>query len=180
MTKWAVGIYLGVIVVGGVLLAQERSAGPRSKSAGETQVPGDPTKGQAIFEGKGECLSCHRVADRGSRMYPDLSDIATQRSVEELQKALLNPSPEVAPGHRLYRVVTRDGRTITGRLLNQDVYSLQMLDSKEQLVAFQKTNLREFNFVQTPPMPSYRDKLSTEEQADLIAYLATLRGVKKQ
>jgi hypothetical protein len=77
-------------------------------------------------------------------------------------------------------VVTRDGRTITGRLLNQDIYSLQMLDSKEQLVAFQKTNLREFNFVQTPPMPSYRDKLSTEEQADLIAYLATLRGVKKQ
>jgi hypothetical protein len=77
-------------------------------------------------------------------------------------------------------VVTTDGREITGRLLNQDVYSLQMLDSKEQLVVFQKSSLREFNFVQTPPMPSYRDKLSSEEQTDLIAYLATLAGVVKQ
>ncbi len=57
---------------------------------------------------------------------------------------------------------------------------MQMLDSKEHLVAFQKSALREFNFVKTPPMPSYRDKLSAGEQTDLIAYLATLRGIVKQ
>ncbi len=169
-----------MIIAGGMLLAQERGASPHAKSASETQVPGDPAHGQAVFEGKGACLSCHRVGDRGSRLGPNLSDIATLRSVDELQKALLSPNPEVEAENRLYRVVTADGRTITGRLLNQDVYSLQMLDSKEQLVAFQKSTLREFNFVQTPPMPSYRDKLSKEEQTDLIAYLATLRGVVKQ
>lgn len=180
MSNWALRIGLGVTVVSGMLLAQERSASPHPKSAGETQVPGDSAHGQAVFEGKGACLSCHRVGDRGSRMGPNLSDIATRRSVDELQKALLNPNPEVEPENRLYRVVTADGRTITGRLLNQDLYSLQMLDSNEELVAFQKTSLREFNFVQTPPMPSYRDRLSKEEQTDLIAYLATLRGVVKQ
>jgi putative heme-binding domain-containing protein len=113
-------------------------------------------------------------------MGPNLSDIAPQQTVEELRKVLLNPSPEVDPADRLYRVVTRDGRTITGRLLNQDVYSLQMLDSKERLVAFQKSNLREFNFTQTPPMPSYRDKLTSEEQTDVIAYLAMLKGITKR
>jgi putative heme-binding domain-containing protein len=163
-----------------MLFAQEHGAGPHPKSANEAQVPGDSAHGRAIFEGKGACLSCHRVGDRGSRMGPNLSDIATQRSVDELQKALLDPNREVDSEYRLYRVVTTDGRKITGRLLNQDVYSLQMLDSKEQLVVFQKSSLREFNFVQTPPMPSYRDKLSSEEQTDLIAYLATLAGVVKQ
>jgi putative heme-binding domain-containing protein len=180
MSQWAVSICLGVIVVSVMVVAQERSGGPRSKSASETQVPGDPAHGQVIFEGKGGCLLCHRVADRGSRMGPNLSDIATQRSVEELRRALLSPNPVVEPGYRLYRVVTRDGRTITGRLLNQDLYSLQMLDSKEQLVAFQKSNLREFNFTQTPPMPSYQDKLTPEEQTDVIAYLAMLKGTAKQ
>ena len=160
MSNWALRIGLGAIVVSGALFGQEHSVGPNPKSANEVQVPGDSAHGRAIFEGKGACLSCHRVGDRGSRMGPNLSDIATKRSVEELRKALLNPNQEVDPENRLYRVVTADGRKITGRLLNQDVSSLQMLDSTEQLVAFQKSTLREFNFVQTPAMPSYRDKLT--------------------
>src|SRR6202007_3183294 len=131
--------------------------------------------GQAIFEGKGGCQSCHRVGERGSGMGPNLSDIATRRSVDELQSTLLNPKQTVDAENRLYRVVTADGREFTGKLLNQDVYSLQILDSKDELKAFQKSTLREFDFVPTPPMPSYREKLSAGEQADLIAYLATLK-----
>jgi cytochrome c1 len=57
---------------------------------------------------------------------------------------------------------------------------VQILDSKDELKAFQKSTLRAFDSVPTTPMPSYREKLNAEEQADLIAYLATLRGVVKQ
>jgi putative heme-binding domain-containing protein len=167
-----------VLIVASVLtLAQERRFPPPPKNtAGDAQVPGDPFKGQAIFEGKGGCLSCHRVADEGSRMGPILSGIATERSVDELRKALLDPSPEVQPQNQLYRVVTQDGHEVTGRILNQDDFSLQMLDSHEQLRAFKKSNLRESGFTATPPMPSYRDKLTPEEQTDLIAFLSSLRG----
>jgi putative heme-binding domain-containing protein len=138
-------------------------------------VPGDPVKGQAIFEGKGGCLSCHRVADEGSLIGPDLSTIATGHTAEELRKALLDPNPDVQPRNQLYRVVTSDGKTITGRILNQDEFSLQMLDSDGRLRGFQKSNLREYGFTKTPPMPSYRAKLTPEEQADLIAFLASLK-----
>ena len=89
---------------------------PQTKTtASEVQVKGDPLKGQAIFLGKGGCLSCHRVADEGSRLGPNLSGIATARSVEELRSALLDPEPDVAPRDQLYRVMTSDGQTITGR-----------------------------------------------------------------
>jgi hypothetical protein len=86
----------------------------------------------------------------------------------------------VQPNNRLYRVVTHGGKTITGKLLNQDVYSLQMLDSEGRLLAFQRAELGDAGFVQTPPMPSYRDKLSSQEQADLLAYLASLKSVMPQ
>ena len=179
MRDWAKRAGVAVMVASGMILAQEPVA-HHQKSAAETVVPGDPVHGQAIFEGKGGCVSCHRVGDRGSRMGPNLSEIATQRSVDELQSALLNPKQTVDVENRTYRVVTDDGKTFTGKLLNQDVYSLQMLDSKNELKAFQKSTLRTFDFVSTPPMPSYREKLNAEEQADLIAYLATLKGVMKQ
>ncbi len=156
--------------------AQLRPSPQTKTTASEVQVEGDPVKGQAIFLGKGGCLSCHRVADEGSRLGPNLSGIATARSVEELRSALLDPKPDVAPRNQLYRVVTSDGQTITGRILNQDDFSLQILDSHEQLRGFMKSNLRESGFTVTPPMPSYLGKVTAEEQTNLIAFLSSLRG----
>jgi len=36
--------------------------------------------------------------------------------------------------------------------------------------------LREYTFVNNSPMPSYKDKLSTQELSDLLSYLASLKG----
>ena len=72
--------------------------------------------------------------------------------------------------------MTRDGATINGRLLNQDTFTLQLLDAQERLLLLEKSNLREFSLLKTSPMPSYRDKLSAQEVADLVGYLASLRG----
>jgi putative heme-binding domain-containing protein len=138
---------------------------------------GTPARGRVIFEGKGACLTCHRVRDNGSRLGPDLTDIAVQRTRDALDKSLLDPNPEVSPQYRQYRVITLDGATVTGKILNQDIGSIQMLDSSDRLRSFQKSNLRERSFIQPPPMPSYRGKLSPEELTDVIAYLATLKGV---
>lgn len=174
---------VSLIMAAGILLAQEGRGGIREAPARETadpdNGPGDATRGEAVFEGKGACLTCHRVKDHGSRLGPDLTAISTLRTRDALEKSLLDPSPEVQPQNRSYRVVTRDGATFTGKLLNQDTSSVQILDSRERLLGFSKANLREYNFVLTSPMPSYRNKLGSEELTDLIAYLASLKGVSK-
>ena len=147
----------------------------------EAAQPSDKTaSGKIIFDGKGNCLSCHRVADHGSYMGPDLSAIGANRKPQELQKALEAPSPQVSPQNRLYRAVGNDGKIITGRLLNQDTNTIKMLTADARLVSLKKANLRSFDFTDTPPMPSYSDKLTVAERTDLIAYLLSLRGVIRQ
>jgi putative heme-binding domain-containing protein len=178
MRMWLFSVSVAALLLNGILAAQVReSTVEAGRHAGETQHPGDPVRGRAIFEGKGHCTSCHRVGDSGSALGPNLTAAGTELTVDQLRNSLLDPNPTVPPAYQRYRVITRDGKAISGRLLNQDPYSLQMIDSDNQLVAFGRSELREWGSMQTPPMPSYRRTLNADELADVLAYLASLKGV---
>jgi putative heme-binding domain-containing protein len=138
---------------------------------------GDPARGKEIFEGKGQCLTCHRVRTTGSRVGPDLTDIGMLRRTADLERSLVDPDAEVLAGNRYYRVVTKDGQTVTGRLMNEDTFSVQLLDTTEKLRSFKIADLREHAFVDKSPMPSYKDKLTPEELSDVIGYLTSLKGL---
>jgi len=157
----------------GVVLAYLRSIASGGRAA---PTNGDAARGLAIFEGQGECRQCHRVGANGSRVGPDLSDIGALRRTAELERSLLEPNEEVLPQNRFYRAVTRQGLTVTGRLLNIDTFTVQILDSKEHLVSLQRTNLRDSGFIDDSPMPSYRGRLSAQELADVVTYLGSLKG----
>jgi cytochrome c oxidase cbb3-type subunit III len=140
-------------------------------------VAGDAARGKAIFEGKGNCISCHRVRGKGSRLGPELTDIGTVRRAVQLEASILDPDAEVLPQNRFMRVVTKDGTAVEGRLLNQDAYTIQLFDSKERMMTFQKANLKEYAFTVKSPMPSYKGKLSNQELADVVTYLTSLKGI---
>ncbi len=141
---------------------------------------GDAARGKAILEGKGECLNCHRINGKGSYVGPELSDIGAIRRAAQLQRSLIDPDAEILPQNRFYRVVTRDGATVIGKLLNLDTFTVLMMDSSEQLRSFQKSNLKEFGFIDKSPMPSYQGKLSSAELADVLGYLVTLKGIERK
>jgi putative heme-binding domain-containing protein len=140
-------------------------------------APGDTVRGRTIFEGKGRCLDCHRVKGKGSRTGPDLTEIGSLRRAVDLEHSILEPNAEVLSPNRTVRLVTRDGATITGRLLNRDTFTIQVIDSKERLLSFRTENLKEFAFADQSPMPSYKGKLNSEELADLVNYLVSLKGI---
>lgn len=145
-----------------------------------TTSGGDPARGKAIYEGKGACAGCHRIRGVGARTGPDLSDIGNLRLAGELERSVTEPDAEVLAQNRHFRAVTKDGATITGTLLNEDKYSVQLLDSKDRLVSLKRANLREGAIVENSPMPSYKDKLSQKELSDLVSYLVSLKGVDIQ
>ena len=70
----------------------------------------------------------------------------------------------------------KDGTKLTGHLLNQDTFSIQLLDARERLLSVEKSNIREYTYLKTSPMPSYRETLSAEEIGDLVTYLVSLKG----
>jgi mono/diheme cytochrome c family protein len=179
----------------GMVVAYLRSIAGTS-TGGDMPALGDAARGKQIFEGKGQCLSCHRVGENGSRVGPDLTSIGAPRPavvffgppppaptpaaiVQQLQRSLLDPDAEVAPANRTYRAILKDGTTIAGRLLNLDTFTVQLFDSKERLMTIPRSDLREFT-LQKSPMPSYRDKLAPQELSDLLAYLFSLKGPVKQ
>jgi putative heme-binding domain-containing protein len=139
------------------------------------KVAGDAGKGRAIFEGKGGCIGCHRVGDHGSHTGPELTEIGARPAVY-LEKSIVDPNDTVAAQNRYVKIVTKQGATVTGRRLNEDTHSIQLIDDHEKLVSFDKAQLREITVMKTSPMPSYKDKLSAQEIADVVAYLQTLKG----
>lgn len=182
----------------GMIVAYLKSftGGSTTNSSADAFASGNAPNGKRIFDGKGACLTCHRIGDNGSRVGPDLSSAGlprppAQRFVgftgappapptpatirAQLERDLLDPDAEMGVTNRMFRAVLRDGSTVTGRLLNLDPFTVQVFDSKERLVTLQRQELREFAPVKSA-MPSYRDKLTPQEMSDLLAYLGSLKG----
>lgn len=137
---------------------------------------GDPVRGKQLFEGKGECSDCHRVRGVGPRTAPDLSNIGAIRTPASLQRNLLDPATALLPINRPVRIVTRNEETIVGRRLNEDTYTVQVIDSQERLRSLKKTDLLSFEISDQPSKQP--TTMSSDEVADVIGYLLTLRGLE--
>jgi len=107
---------------------------------------------------------------------PDLSDVGAFRAPEALQRSLTDPSSSMLPLNRFVRAVTRDGKVISGRRLNEDTYTVQLITTDERLTSLIKGDLREYTVLKTSAMPSYKEKLTAAELDDVVAYLRTLKG----
>jgi putative heme-binding domain-containing protein len=158
-------------------LARLRAEGATTRQAGALAQADavDASRGKALVESSG-CFDCHRIGDRGSRLGPDLSDIGNRRTRDRLQQAMVAPDEEVVPENRFVRFVTRDGAIITGRLLNQDAISVQLINPKEELKSYLRANLREYTIVDKGLMPSVQGKVTGQQVADIVAYLSSLKG----
>lgn len=109
-------------------------------------------------------------------MGPELSGIGAMRQAAYLEQALTDPNAAIAPQNRMVHAVTRSGEVIDGRRLNEDTHTVQLIDAKERLVSLSKSDLREYDVLKTSPMPSYKDRLSAGEIADVVSYLLSLKA----
>ena len=168
------------------LIAYIRSLG---KAAPE-HVNGDASHGEQLFWGKGNCGQCHTVGPRGGRIGPDLTNIGERRGPANLRQSLLDPEAETPENFAQYRkviympdnylrvrVVTADGKQITGARVDEDTFTIQIRDDASRIYSFRKAELKELHKDWgKSPMPSYRGVFSDTELNDVLAYLASLTG----
>ncbi len=142
-------------------------------------LPGSPSAGRQVFDGKGNCASCHMVGGEGGRLGPDLSVVANRRDPDELKADLLDPNEEVAPRWWTLRVTQHDGTVVEGLRMNEDTFTLSMMDEDENLWHFSKSQISGSDRITTSSMPSYENTLTTGEVDDLVAYLFSLRKERR-
>ena len=148
----------------------------RSLSGGEVELPGDPARGRELFFGTGTCGTSHMVRGQGGRQGPDLSWIGWQRAPDFLRSALLDPSEDVDPRWWTAVVVTESGARVGGVLVDEDQFTLRLLDGNDRLHSLAKRDLQSLERTKTSTMPSFRGVLSDEELDHVLSYLAGLRA----
>jgi len=150
------------------------------------QPLGDAAHGKTLFFGEAVCYTCHMVEGKGGRLGPDLTTTGSARSTDYLIDSVRNPSRRLAQGlseamkefsqeYETVSVETADGRKFTGVVLNEDHFTLQMLDLREQLHLFEKDKLRSFEKSRQSLMPAYdKNLLSDKDLQDLLAFLLSV------
>lgn len=139
------------------------------------ELAGNAETGRRLFSGKGNCASCHMVNGRGGRLGPDLSRIGENQRPEDLLNALVNPDDDVAPRWWTIRVTGPDGVAREGFRMNEDSFSLRIMDADDNLWSFPKNQIQGYERSETSTMPSYDQRLTEAELDDLVAYLFSLR-----
>lgn len=135
-------------------------------------LPGAPGGGKDIFSSKGRCSACHMVAGSGGFIASDLSGFARTHSAQETRRAIVQPT---ASADRLLVVVkTRDGRKYSGRIRDEDNFSLQLQTLDGAFHSFDKVDIDRVELDPQAQMPTdYGSSLSPKELDDLVSYLIT-------
>ena len=158
----------------------------------KTSAPptGNAAHGKELFAGPAACATCHMIEGKGGRLGPDLTATGSARSVEYIVDSVRNPSRRLAQGiteamkefsqeYETVTVVDDRGQKFPGVVLNEDNFTLQMLDTHEQLHFFEKDKLRSFDKSRESLMPKYDEKMLPEKDLqDIVAYLLSLGGSK--
>jgi len=144
---------------------------------------GDAAHGKELYFGKARCGTCHMVEGKGGRLGPDLTAVGTARATEYIVDSVRNPSRRLAQGvaeamkefpqeYETITVVTPDGKRITGVAMNEDSFTVQMMDADEKIYLFEKDKLKSFEKSRESLMPPYDVKmLSDKELDDIMAFL---------
>jgi cytochrome c oxidase cbb3-type subunit III len=151
-----------------------------------SKISGDPAHGKELFYGDGNCSLCHMISGKGGRLGPDLTGVAGSRTREAIIDSIRNPSRRLAWGlteatkefpqeYESVTVVTADGKQIKGVTLNEDSFSVQIMDSGEHIHLLEKDKLKSFHKSRESAMPKYgADVLSDKDVEDIVAYLASV------
>lgn len=147
---------------------------------------GNTAHGKELFYGDANCSGCHMVEGKGGRLGPDLTTVGGARTADYIVDSVRNPSRRLAQGlseatkefpqeYETVTVVTADGKEITGVTLNEDSFTVQLMDASERLYSFEKDKLRSFKKSRVSLMPAYDTSLlSDKDLQDIVAYLLSV------
>lgn len=136
----------------------------------------DIPRGQALFNSA--CSTCHRVNGQGGSMGPDLSRIAAIRSMDLLASAIRDPSALISSRYKPVTLVLNDGARVRGTIKSEDAFSIQIMNTEQQLRGYRVSQLRDVIRETPSVMPAYDlDVLSENDLNNILGYLVNTATV---
>ena len=136
---------------------------------------GDAVNGERIF--RANCAVCHRVKGAGGRLGPDLSRIGIARSREAVLRRIRRGAEGFGSGYEPVTLTPPSGQPIQGVKKNEDLFSVQIMDTRERIQGFEKDKMKSVKNETQSAMPIFGpDRLNDSDLDDLLRYLGTLRG----
>jgi cytochrome c oxidase cbb3-type subunit 3 len=149
----------------------------RTLSRTQGSTIGNASSGETLFWGKGNCGSCHAIGSRGENLGPDLTRLGRRVNAASVKRSIIAPGEEISPGYETVKIVTRDGKTVSGLAKFYDEFSARVIDASGN----EQTYLRDEVLSMTREMRSlmpgnYGRVFSVSELDDLAAYIMKSRS----
>ncbi|MCP4785320.1 MAG: c-type cytochrome [Fuerstiella sp.] len=137
---------------------------------------GDAARGKLLFSGRALCSKCHKVRGAGEDIGPDLSEVARiHKTREALLTNIIDPSASIAQGFEGVKIVTTDGKFVTGLILSAgDPLVLKDQNGNRITIAADDIDTRAKTKVSLMPKIDNLG-LSGQELADVVEYLISGR-----
>ncbi len=154
--------------------------GRRWKSEDIAEVVEGGLEGRDFVNGKNmfmaaNCMTCHTVAGEGGASGPDLTQLGTRFSPEDILKAIIEPSDVISDQYASSILILKNGQSVVGRIVNEEGDSYKVSQnpfSPDQLREVPKETVERIELSDVSAMPPGTvNALNEEELKDLIAYL---------
>ena len=136
---------------------------------------GNAENGGRIF--KAQCSSCHLVNGEGGRLGPDLSRVGASRARASLVRQIRGANEDFRLGYEPVTLTTPAGQQVRGVKKNEDLFSVQIMDTRERIQGYLKGSLKGVTNGTVSAMPVYTAEMLSESALDdVVRYLETLRA----
>jgi PQQ-dependent dehydrogenase (methanol/ethanol family) len=138
--------------------------------AADHPVDGDAAAGEQFFSGKGRCSTCHMLRGAGGILGPDLSNLARERRIGQIERALRDPQAR-SESFKVVSVRLADGRTVRGLAKYESPFDLGLLTLDGAFLSIAKQQVTDL-VVEPTLMP--RVEASDNDMRNLLAFLTRL------
>ena len=138
---------------------------------------GNPYAGEALFMEK--CAACHKLFFKGGKIGPELT-VYQRDNLGTMLISIVNPNLEIREGFQYFAVTTKDGRSLSGFLVERDTQIMVLRGLEGEDITLRQADVHLLTPLGRSLMPEgLLEGLTDQQTRDLFAYLRISQPISK-
>ena len=141
----------------------------------EVASQGDAARGEKIFRRADlSCMKCHALSRAGGSVGPDLSAVGSISPIDYVANSILDPNLAIKEQFVTRVIVTDDGQTFTGIVVDRDDVRVNLRDASGKIVTIAKGDIEEEAEGRSLMPQGLTKFLTRQELVDLVRFISEL------